>query len=179
MPVSAATSSFRFNHTMFRVKDPKVSLPFYQDVMGMDLLRESDNGSFVLYFLGYKKWQPEAESVFAREAVLELTWNKGTEKEEGQVYVNGNEQEKQGFGHICITVDSLEEAVKHFDAHGVRFKKVSKLARTLCTLADRHFPVNSAPRMAACTTLPSSTTLTTTGSKSLRRNEAKAKPSLL
>lgn len=29
---------------------------------------------------------------------MQLTWNKGSEKKEGQVYVNGNEQEKQGFG---------------------------------------------------------------------------------
>ncbi|KAG2016403.1 glyoxalase I, variant 3 [Coprinopsis cinerea AmutBmut pab1-1] len=38
MPRSAETASFKFNHTMLRVKDPKVSLAFYQDVIGMDLL---------------------------------------------------------------------------------------------------------------------------------------------
>lgn len=33
------TESFKFNHTMLRVKDPKVSLKFYQDVVGRSLLR--------------------------------------------------------------------------------------------------------------------------------------------
>lgn len=28
------TESFKFNHTMLRVKDPKASLKFYQDVVG-------------------------------------------------------------------------------------------------------------------------------------------------
>ena len=49
------TSSYRFNHSMIRVKDHNVSLNFYQDVMGMELLRTSENESagFNLYFLGY------------------------------------------------------------------------------------------------------------------------------
>lgn len=28
------TESFKFNHTMLRVKDPKASLKFYQEVVG-------------------------------------------------------------------------------------------------------------------------------------------------
>jgi catechol 2,3-dioxygenase-like lactoylglutathione lyase family enzyme len=40
---------------MIRVKDPKVSLDFYQKVMGMKLKRTSENeaAKFNLYFLGY------------------------------------------------------------------------------------------------------------------------------
>lgn len=36
-------------------------------------------------------------------SVLELTWNKGTEKDANQKYHNGNDQ-PQGFGHLCISV---------------------------------------------------------------------------
>ena len=35
----SATNGFIFNHTMLRVKDPQVSLAFYQDVLGMRLLQ--------------------------------------------------------------------------------------------------------------------------------------------
>ena len=40
---------------MIRVKDPGPSLEFYKEVMGMTLLRTSENASngFNLYFLGY------------------------------------------------------------------------------------------------------------------------------
>ncbi|KDN53221.1 glyoxalase I [Tilletiaria anomala UBC 951] len=121
MPRTAETASYRFNHTMIRVKDPKASLHFYCDILGMDLIDEHNAGDFTLYFLGYQHQKVEKRG--EREALLELTWNHGTENQEGQVYVNGNEQEKQGFGHTCIAVDDLQTAVKRFDSMGVKFKK--------------------------------------------------------
>lgn len=105
-------STYRFNHTMIRVKSAEVSLKFYQDVMGMTLLRtnERKQGGFNLYFLGYlaegESLPKESETangvnpVAGREGLLELTWNYGTEKQEGKVYHDGN-SDPQGFGHIC------------------------------------------------------------------------------
>lgn len=100
--------SYRMNHTMLRVKDPQVSLKFYQEVMGMKLVRTSENeaGGFNLYFLGYPESNPPAKTdasnpVAEWEGLLELTWNYGTEKQEGKVYHDGN-SEPQGFGHICM-----------------------------------------------------------------------------
>lgn len=91
------------NHTMVRVKDAQKSLKFYQEVMGMTLMREGGNpaGGFTLYFLGYPGKQGLPQGTTAdREGLLELTWNHGTEKDEGFSYHNGNDQ-PQGFGHIC------------------------------------------------------------------------------
>lgn len=73
-------SRTRMNHSMIRVKDPEKSLAFYQDIMGMKLLRTSENkdAKFNLYFLGYgpdaSTSSPNGVNPTAdREGVLELT----------------------------------------------------------------------------------------------------------
>lgn len=105
---------------MLRVKDPEVSLKFYQDVMGMSLIDEHDGGDFKLFFLAYEHQNVAHRA--QREGILELTWNKGTEKDDKFAYHNGND-EPQGFGHIAVSVDNLEESCKRFEELGVRFKK--------------------------------------------------------
>lgn len=114
---------------MIRIKDSEKSLAFYQDIMGMKLKRTSENKSanFNLYFLGYgadasDKTANGVNPTADQEGLLELTWNYGTEKEEGQVYHNGND-EPQGFGHICVSVDDLDAACKRFEEKGVQWKK--------------------------------------------------------
>lgn len=107
---------------MLRVKDSKKSLAFYQDILGMKLLRESkqEAAKFNLYFLGYN--DDDTPGTLNLEGVLELTWNYGTESDESFKYHNGND-EPQGFGHICISVDDLDAACKRFEEKGVVFKK--------------------------------------------------------
>ena len=115
---------------MIRVKDHTVSLAFYQETMGMSLLRTSKNPSagFNLYFLGYSTpSSPETSAngvnpTATREGLLELTWNYGTEKDEDFKYHSGNE-EPQGFGHIAVAVDDLDKACARFEERGVRWKK--------------------------------------------------------
>lgn len=96
--------TYRMNHTMLRVKDAEKSLSFYQEVLGMKLVRthEAKEAGFNLYFLGYGD---EKQNTADREGLLELTWNYGTEKDEGFSYHNGNDQ-PQGFGHICEFLSS-------------------------------------------------------------------------
>jgi lactoylglutathione lyase len=78
----------RILHTMLRVGNLERSLAFYQDVLGMKLLRRNDypEGRFTLAFVGYGDERSEA--------VLELTHNWDTE-----AYELGN-----GYGHIAIEV---------------------------------------------------------------------------
>ncbi|KAF6819200.1 lactoylglutathione lyase [Colletotrichum musicola] len=114
-------STYRMNHTMLRVKDAEKSLKFYQEVLGMTLLRKNEASDFTLFFLAYGGLG-EGESQAKREGILELTWNHGTEKDEGFAYHNGNDQ-PQGFGHICVTVDDLDAACKRFEDLGCNWKK--------------------------------------------------------
>ncbi len=132
--VDAATEGFRYNHTMLRIKDPKVSLDFYTRVLGMRLVRrlDFDEMNFTLYFLGLMgddeaAQVPAAESerttwTFSRPAMLELTHNWGSENDPAVQYHNGNDQ-PQGFGHLAINVPDIYAACERFEQLGVEFVK--------------------------------------------------------
>lgn len=60
--IANATQDFVMQQTMLRIKDPKPSLDFYQNVLGMKLLGKYDfpKMEFTLYFLGYEQEMPKA-----------------------------------------------------------------------------------------------------------------------
>ncbi|MBC3934675.1 lactoylglutathione lyase [Undibacterium rugosum] len=78
----------RILHTMLRVGDLQRSIDFYTQVLGMRLLRQSDNPEYqyTLAFLGYGANPEHAE--------LELTYNYGVDS-----YEMGT-----AYGHIAIAV---------------------------------------------------------------------------
>eukprot|EP00884_Botryococcus_braunii_P003240 jgi/Botrbrau1/12917/Bobra.0299s0025.6 len=130
---SDATKGFIFQQTMYRIKDPKVSLDFYTRVLGMRLLTKLDfpDMKFSLYFLGYHNQDeiPEdpaarAEWMFSQPATLELTHNWGTEDDpEFKGYKNGNTDDSRGFGHIGLAVPDVYGACQRFEELGVPFVK--------------------------------------------------------
>lgn len=67
----AATKDYIFQQTMFRIKDPKVTLDFYTRIMGMTLLAKFDfpEMKFTLYFLGYEPAEdvPQTPEEIVRE----------------------------------------------------------------------------------------------------------------
>ena len=145
-----ATQGFQFNHTMYRVKDYKKSLDFYTRIMGMSLLDTHEGGDFTLFFLAFDKpgvnetAEEKKAGKFSREGILELTYNHGTEKEEGDVYSNGNTDPGRGFGHIAITVPDIKAACEYFESQGVNWKKVRGKRSGVTQLT----PPNSVSQMA-------------------------------
>lgn len=130
-----ATRGYVMNQTMLRVKDPRVSVGFYGDILGMTLLKRLDfpDMEFSLYFMGYvsreedgpipSNMRDRTEYTFGRKALIELTHNWGTESStEDVVYHSGNEDPK-GFGHIGISVPDVYAACERFETLGVEFVK--------------------------------------------------------
>lgn len=128
------TNDFVFNQTMIRVKDPQRSLDFYQNVLGMTLVKQLDfpDMEFSLFFVGYVR--PEdgaipddpverAAYAFRQKALLELTHNWGTESDAAfEGYHNGN-ADPRGFGHIGLSVPDVDAACERFESLGVEFVK--------------------------------------------------------
>ena len=92
----------RLLHTMLRVGDLQRSIDFYTHVMGMTLLRTSENPSqkYSLAFLGYGRNPEHAE--------LELTYNHGVSS-----YELGS-----AYGHIAIGVPDAYAACEKIRAGG-------------------------------------------------------------
>lgn len=125
--MSTDVEKYRFNHTALRVKDADVSVKWYENTLGMKLFRTVERDGYTLYFVGYpgakgKPAQGSGNFLSDREGLVELIHVHGTEKQEGQVYHNGN-KEPQGFGHLCVSVDNLEAACQHFEDTKVNWKK--------------------------------------------------------
>ncbi|XP_049774526.1 lactoylglutathione lyase isoform X2 [Schistocerca cancellata] len=126
-----STKDFIFQQTMYRIKDPRRSLEFYTNVMGMRLLQKLDfpEMKFSLYFMGYEKQedipadlQQQTKWTFSRKATLELTHNWGTESDPDCKYHNGN-AEPRGYGHIGVMVPDVDKACERFEKLGVEFVK--------------------------------------------------------
>lgn len=127
----AETNGFVFTHTMLRVKDPALSVDFYQRVFGMQVLEKIDMpaGQFTLYYIGRVDGSPPPEDpgerrawLYSRQGVLELTHNWGTEHDPDASYHNGNDA-PQGYGHICFSVPDLDAAIAWMDNNNVTFQK--------------------------------------------------------
>lgn len=130
-PQDPATKDFIMQQTMLRVKDPKKSLAFYSQVLGMTLLCKIHVApmKFTVYFMGYEDVlkipsdEKERQAwALSRPATIELTHNWGSETDEAVKYHNGN-SEPRGFGHIGIAVPDVYAAADRFKAMGVEFVK--------------------------------------------------------
>ncbi|KAK9510402.1 hypothetical protein O3M35_005197 [Rhynocoris fuscipes] len=125
------TKDFIMQQTMYRIKDPRKSLPFYTGVLGMKLLKKIDITpmKFTVYFMGYEDEKDipsdkDERTIWAltRKATIELTHNWGSEDDPDVVYHNGN-SDPRGFGHIGIHVPDVYAACERFEKLGVEFIK--------------------------------------------------------
>jgi lactoylglutathione lyase len=101
-PEAGTIATMRLLHTMLRVGNLERSIQFYTQVLGMQLLRKSENPEYkyTLAFIGYGSNPEHAE--------LELTYNWGVES-----YDMGT-----AYGHIALGVPDAYAAVEKIKAAG-------------------------------------------------------------
>ena len=92
----------RILHTMLRVGDLERSIKFYTEVLGMEVLRTSENAEYK-YTLAFVGYGDESEN-----AVIELTYNWGVDK-----YDLGT-----AYGHIALGVDDIYATIEAIRAAG-------------------------------------------------------------
>ena len=92
----------RILHTMLRVGDLQRSIDFYTKVLGMKLLRTSENPEYKysLAFVGYGNNPDHAE--------IELTYNWGVDK-----YEMGS-----AYGHIALSAEDIYKTCEQVRAAG-------------------------------------------------------------
>jgi lactoylglutathione lyase len=92
----------RLLHTMLRVTNLQTSIDFYSNLLGMNLLRKSENKEYryTLAFIGYGD---ESDTT-----VLELTYN----------WDQTSYQLGDAFGHIAIAVDDIYSLCKSIEQQG-------------------------------------------------------------
>ncbi|MFD2229358.1 lactoylglutathione lyase [Alkalimarinus sediminis] len=92
----------RVLHTMLRVGDLDRSIAFYTDVLGMQLIRKSENTEYK-YTLAFVGYGDESQG-----AVIELTYNWGQSE-----YDLGN-----AYGHIALETDDIYATCEAIKAKG-------------------------------------------------------------
>jgi lactoylglutathione lyase len=97
----------RILHTMLRVGNLERSIKFYTEVLGMKLLRQSDNEEYK-YSLAFVGYGEETD-----EAVIELTYNWGVES-----YEPGT-----AYGHIALEAEDIYATCDALRAAGAKITR--------------------------------------------------------
>jgi len=97
----------RLLHTMLRVGNLQRSIEFYTNVLGMKLLRQSENTEYK-YSLAFVGYGEESE-----QAVIELTYNWGVES-----YDVGT-----AFGHLALEAEDIYATCEALRAAGAKLTR--------------------------------------------------------
>ena len=128
--------NFQWQQTMLRIKDPKQTVPFFENHFGFTLLHTYNfpQWNFSLYFLAIlpagesytlTPGTKESEEYLWNTSLttLELTHNHGSETDDTFQINNGNVEPYRGFGHLAVMTPDVYAACADLEAAGVSFQK--------------------------------------------------------
>ena len=129
-------ANFKLNHSMFWIGDPKETLHFYVDLMGLRTIFAMNTGPFTVYYLGFPT-TPEHQADLAKFAkdllvpggipgtlgLLELAHFHGAEKRPHSATKSDEIRPATGFGHIGFTVPDVYATVERLRLEGVEVIK--------------------------------------------------------
>lgn len=144
------TANYKLNHLMLRIRDPKRTLHFYVDLMGMRTVFTMNTGPFTLYYLGYPSTATDRADLSAWASkvsnprnlaqtlgLLELCHVHGSESAPDCQISTGNVPPHLGFSHIGFTVPDVPAAVARLRAEGVSiFKDLGDSSRESVPLSQ-------------------------------------------
>ncbi|KAH7137932.1 Glyoxalase/Bleomycin resistance protein/Dihydroxybiphenyl dioxygenase [Dendryphion nanum] len=128
-PPSPATSHFRLNHLMLRIKDPEQSLRFYNDCFGLHTIFIFNTGPWTIYYLGPR--DVDISTTGTSKGLLELYH---IPSDSSLSYTSGNDYSDNpsgiGFGHLGFTVSDVAAAIERIKEFGYEVIKPLDEAKT-------------------------------------------------
>ncbi|CAO1619822.1 unnamed protein product [Sympodiomycopsis kandeliae] len=113
-----ATAGSGLHSAGIQVKDLQKSKWFYTHVLGMEIIKETENGSATMLWLAFPNpadAEEEGLEFGQRRGLLQLVHVAGSESEQGFRIVHG----VPGFCHFCVNVTDLDESMQRYKAMGV------------------------------------------------------------
>ncbi|KAI1840836.1 hypothetical protein JX266_012984 [Neoarthrinium moseri] len=119
---------------MLRIHDPKPTMHFYIELMGMRTVFVQNTGPFTVYFLGYPQTPTHRAdpAAFSHDTMavmsntlglLELVHYHGSEAQKESIIVPGSRPPHLGFNHLGFSVPDVGAAVGRLRTSGVKVVK--------------------------------------------------------
>lgn len=127
---------------MLQISNPKTSLQFYIEFMGMSLIFTLNTGSFVVYYLGYpspddKSPEDIAKSTTSRAGLLELIHVSQDDRASRVPISKIGHSKPRTFGHLGWVVPDVEEALKRAEKYGYKvLKSLDNVSLQVMNLED-------------------------------------------
>jgi len=117
----------RWATTTIRIKNPDVSIKFYEDNFGMELIQtikmdtlKPQRTNYYLVTMRDEQKTPDLD----KDCAVVLCHHWGDEKKDDLVMNHGNDKKMgRGFGHIAFNCDDVYASCKKLEEAGVKFHK--------------------------------------------------------
>ena len=129
----------QWQQTMLRIRNPSLTIPFYQTNFGMQLIHEYhfQNMGFSLYFMGTpipnitypKSGTKESEKLLWNYPGVTLEFTHNHDSNDQTIINNGNVEPYRGFGHIAFNHDDVYKSYDDLVGKGVKFQKAPNEGR--------------------------------------------------